>query len=58
VDTLILTSSEVADLLEPRILLGALRDAFVAHSTSRTVEAMRYLCRCPLVRLQRVPPAC
>lgn len=40
-DTLILTSSEVADLLEPRILLGALRDAFVAHSTTRTVEAMR-----------------
>jgi len=31
----------VADLLEPRGLLRALRDAFVAHSTGRTVEAMR-----------------
>jgi hypothetical protein len=41
VDTLILTRSQVADLLEPRILLGALRDAFVKHSNSRTVEAMR-----------------
>jgi ornithine cyclodeaminase/alanine dehydrogenase-like protein (mu-crystallin family) len=41
VETLILTRSEVADLLEPRRLLGALRDAFIAHSTGRTVEAVR-----------------
>ena len=40
-DTLILTRSEVADLLEPRSLLRALRDAFIAHSTGRCVEAMR-----------------
>jgi ornithine cyclodeaminase len=41
VDTLVLTRSEVADLLEPKSLLGALRDAFIAYSTGRTVEAMR-----------------
>ena len=40
-DTLILTRSEVADLLEPRSLLLALRLAFVAHSTDRNIEAMR-----------------
>lgn len=40
-DTLVLTRSEVADLLEPKSLLGALRDAFIAYSTGRTVEAMR-----------------
>jgi ornithine cyclodeaminase/alanine dehydrogenase-like protein (mu-crystallin family) len=41
VDTLILTRSEIANLLEPRSLLRALRDAFIAHSTDRSVEAMR-----------------
>ena len=41
-DTLILTRSEVANLLEPRNLLRALRDAFIAHSTGRCVEAMRF----------------
>ena len=39
-DTLILTRSEIANLLEPRSLLRALRDAFIAHSTDR-FEAMR-----------------
>jgi ornithine cyclodeaminase/alanine dehydrogenase-like protein (mu-crystallin family) len=41
VDTLILTRSEVANLLEPRSLLRALRDAFIAQSTGRCIAAMR-----------------
>jgi hypothetical protein len=36
VETLILSRSEVAALLEPHIVLTALRDAFVAYSTGRT----------------------
>ena len=40
-DTLILTRSEVTNVLEPRSLLRALSDAFIAHSTGRCVEAMR-----------------
>jgi hypothetical protein len=40
-DTLVLTRSEVAALLDPRALLGALRDAFVAYSTRRSVDALR-----------------
>jgi ornithine cyclodeaminase/alanine dehydrogenase-like protein (mu-crystallin family) len=41
VETLILSRSEVAALLEPHIVLTALRDAFVAYSTGRTIDAMR-----------------
>jgi len=41
VNTLILTRSEIANLLEPQSLLRALRDAFIAHSTGRCVEAVR-----------------
>lgn len=40
-DTLLLTRSEIAALLEPAALLAALRDAFAAYSTRRTVGAMR-----------------
>ena len=40
-NTLILTRSEIANLLEPQSLLRALRDAFIAHSTGRCVEAVR-----------------
>jgi ornithine cyclodeaminase len=40
-ETLFLTRSEVAGLLEPQSLLAALRDAFVAYSAARTVDAMR-----------------
>lgn len=40
-ETLLLTRSEVATLLEPRALLGALRGAFAAYSMQRSVEAMR-----------------
>ena len=40
-DTLILTRSEVANLLEPRSLLRALRDAFIAQSTGESIAAMR-----------------
>src|ERR1700737_175439 len=39
--TLILTRSEIVALLEPSLLLGALRDAFRAYSTERTVDAIR-----------------
>jgi ornithine cyclodeaminase/alanine dehydrogenase-like protein (mu-crystallin family) len=39
--TLLLTRSEVASLLEAGPLLAALKQAFVAHSTQRTVEALR-----------------
>ena len=41
VETLILSRSEVAALLEPHIVLTALREAFIAYSTSRTIDAMR-----------------
>jgi ornithine cyclodeaminase len=41
VETLLLTRSEVAALLEPRALLAALREAFVAYSKRRTVDALR-----------------
>ncbi len=40
-DTLLLTRSEVAQLLEPQRLLAALREAFAAYSTGRSVDAMR-----------------
>lgn len=40
-NTLLLTRSEVATLLEPAALLAALRGAFAAYSTQRTVNAMR-----------------
>jgi len=40
-NTLLLTRSEVAALLEPVALLAALRDAFAAYSMHRTVDAMR-----------------
>lgn len=39
--TLLLTRSEIAGLLEPRRLLAALREAFVAYSASRAIDAMR-----------------
>ncbi len=41
-DTLILTRSEVAALLNERELLAALRPAFVAYSLNRTIPARRY----------------
>ena len=40
-NTLLLTRSEIKALLQPRALLVALREAFVAYSTRRTVDAMR-----------------
>jgi ornithine cyclodeaminase len=40
-ETLLLTRSEVVELLDPPTLLDALRTAFVAYSTKRTVDAMR-----------------
>lgn len=40
-NTLLLTRSDVAALLEPVVLLAALRDAFAAYSMRRTVDAMR-----------------
>lgn len=40
-DTLLLTRSEVAALLEPAALLAALRGAFATYSTRRAVDAMR-----------------
>lgn len=46
-ETLILTRSEVAALLEPLPLLGALREAFAAYSTARAVDAMRVPVRLP-----------
>jgi ornithine cyclodeaminase/alanine dehydrogenase-like protein (mu-crystallin family) len=39
--TLILTRSEIVALLEASLLLCALRDAFRAYSTERTVDAIR-----------------
>jgi ornithine cyclodeaminase/alanine dehydrogenase-like protein (mu-crystallin family) len=41
VDTLLLTRSDIAGLLEPRSLLAALRDAFAVYSIRRAVDAMR-----------------
>jgi ornithine cyclodeaminase/alanine dehydrogenase-like protein (mu-crystallin family) len=40
-DTLLLTRSDIAGLLEPRSLLAALRKAFVAYSTERSIDSMR-----------------
>src|ERR1700730_9714714 len=40
-NTLLLTRSELVELLDPRVLLGALRRAFAAYSTNRSVDAMR-----------------
>ncbi len=40
-ETLILTRSEVEQALSPLDLLDALRDAFAAYSTQRSVDAMR-----------------
>lgn len=39
--TLILTRTQIRDLLDADELLPALREAFIAHSTRRSVEAMR-----------------
>lgn len=39
--TLILTRAQIRDLLDANELLPALREAFIAHSTRRSVEAMR-----------------
>lgn len=39
--TLILTRSQMRDLLDEHDVLQALRDAFIAYSTRRSVEAMR-----------------
>jgi hypothetical protein len=40
-DTLLLTRSELVELLDPPVLSGALRAAFAAYSTKRSVNAMR-----------------
>ena len=40
-ETLILTRSEVEQALSPATLLDALRSAFVAYSTQRSIDAMR-----------------
>src|SRR5262245_31392951 len=40
-DTLVLTRSEIKELLSPADLLAALRTAFAAYSTQRTIDAMR-----------------
>ena len=40
-ETLLLTRSEVVELLDPPALLDALREAFAAYSTDRRVDAMR-----------------
>jgi ornithine cyclodeaminase len=40
-DTLLLTRSELVELLDPPVLSGALRRAFAAYSTNRSVDAMR-----------------
>ena len=40
-ETLLLTRSEVVELLDPPALLDALRGAFAAYSTDRSVDAMR-----------------
>jgi len=46
-DTLFLTRSELEELLSPESLLSALRNAFAAYSTGRTVDAMRIPVRLP-----------
>jgi ornithine cyclodeaminase/alanine dehydrogenase-like protein (mu-crystallin family) len=48
VETLLLTRSELAALLEPRSLLAALREAFIAYSTRRAIDAMRIPISLPL----------
>lgn len=40
-DTLVLTRSEIERILVPSALLAALRDAFAAYSTMRTIDSMR-----------------
>ena len=40
-DTLLLTRSNVAALLDPNVLFDALREAFIAYSTKRSVDAQR-----------------
>lgn len=40
-ETLLLTRSQVAGLLEPRALLAVMRDAFASYSTERTIDARR-----------------
>jgi ornithine cyclodeaminase/alanine dehydrogenase-like protein (mu-crystallin family) len=40
-ETLLLTRSEVVELLDPPTLLDALREAFAVYSTERSVDAMR-----------------
>ena len=40
-ETLLLTRSELVELLDPPVLSGALRMAFAAYSTNRSVDAMR-----------------
>src|SRR5215472_16204706 len=40
-ETLVLTRSEIKELLSPADLLAALRTAFAAYPTQRTVDAMR-----------------
>jgi ornithine cyclodeaminase/alanine dehydrogenase-like protein (mu-crystallin family) len=40
-ETLLLTRFEVVELLDPLTLLDALREAFAAYSTERSVDAMR-----------------
>jgi ornithine cyclodeaminase len=41
-DTLVLTRSEVMELLSPTALLAALRRAFCAYSNDRVVDSMRF----------------
>jgi ornithine cyclodeaminase len=40
-DTLLLTRSEIEQILTPPALLAALREAFAAYSTMRTIDSMR-----------------
>jgi len=47
-ETLLLTRSEIEKLLSPADLLTALRSAFAAYSTLRTVDAMRIPFRLPV----------
>jgi ornithine cyclodeaminase/alanine dehydrogenase-like protein (mu-crystallin family) len=51
--TLLLTRSEVVELLDPPTLLEALRKAFAAYSTDRSVDAMRVPVPLPS---EQVPP--
>lgn len=52
-DTLFLTRSELQGLLPPEALLSALRSAFAAYSTGRTIDAMRIPVPLPV---DQVPP--